>query len=1676
MKFDAFISYSHALDGRLAPALQRGLHRFTKPWYRLRALRVFRDETTLAVTPALWPIIRRSLDESGCLILMASPEAARSEWVRGEIDYWINTTSPKPLLIVWTDGELSWPPGATNFDWNVTTALPRTLRNYFTKGPPLYLDLRWAREEEQLSLKHPRFLQAVARLASGITGRELQDLLGQEVREHKKTRRTVALTLCVLTVALIAAMAGLIFAVIKERRARESLYFASIPATNEALRQGDTVEALRLLTNAPPEYRGWEWSFLQRRVGFAPLRLRHSQVAILDTGPLRGLGLRDIADKMFEGAPLPDNSTSGGIVAAPHYGGRGGDTIVLQTAKDRIALAVYQAAAYGNFGQFWLSPDGTCLLMLTNAVREQTISGDDVVSPPSSVSTADDYDRAILHVLPVAATFDTSRLGDRTKPSNHPPIAETPLDEVAELFKELDSALSTETPKPTETPKSTETTAPTKDTPEPTDATEAAETAETAETAEAAEESEDEQKKIQPSSISFEDYHGRLVTIGAGGAQFFAGLPDVTRVGRVRLELQDRSTTEQLFVKAKKDIVTNESLLNTVALLLTTDEREAAQKWWALNPNRIVLACDWSDPALSVLTVNSDTARAEITSLRNPDQTRGFDLPDTKDRWQTILENGADAYNAGAAFSRDRRKILICPFEKDQTAILDRTTLKPLSILKSDLMSANRHEKSCASDWGFSPFGNLAYLVLHENMSDSYDAAICRTDTGDEVVWNPGGRVSAVNWDSTEQLFAIHDSLTDFVTTRKGITGSVVGTAKMPRKLGAELIQEPVQSNDRVLIGRTLFRREDLRAILTLPQDLALGADWSWALFLVPAQAPTADDWPKIQLVDRISDPLAAPITVADKVQALQMTFLNQERPTGLRAWLGYDSESVRLSKETQNTVLGSFEYRVARLLAKLQWPSKHEEFLTSEVNGIRQRSAGLLDEAKALLAERPSSADARFGVAACSAMKGGDAVDASKRLVEDVHSEQSADPVVNPRWNQLAGILALEGHPAKVNLYQHWRDRVEALTAVKTDDGRVPNLLQQFKPGDAPFFDGHQVFKGLAAALEWQMGNKDCAAGWLAAIELYHESFPSWISESVVAGRLPDDPPFWFSCFPEKTRQALASALLHVPSKTERGRAILTMAQAYITAHQPTVAKVALRLCLYSPLPFVEKLDAFKMLSAASPWDAKPDAEDLKKTIEQNGDGDLPLEMRVTFFGRLAGGSGEEDGKVYAEKALSAFDGKTDASQGADALMGLVCARSRMGDQVGARHAFAELMRQEPALAEGDGLERRAWTFEELRLLRRYLGEWLNHTPPPSSLSAANLILRKARSSLLLGDDDAAVIAFRKALDAGATPDDAFWTNILPAALRSGDGTVRLAVVERALALRSTDPLAHACAALARMTAGKTTAALKALQVASRMDERFRSVGQWQTWMSKNDISRNEFKLAIKSLLDARPIEMITDSHTLLNRATDLLKKAGEKPSDRITATDQALPFLEKALQLSPDWEYVKLGETKIFRARAEAFATLGRLPEALAAYRHLLNGNHQEPADVFEAVNVAIRLGDKGAAQSYLDASQRRFRRSSAFARMEGWILLKLGNYRSAVIAFQRSLILEGGLAGDDLLVGLVTSRWLAGDKKGALSEPGLTSGFKVKWLNNENIKGLDHAKPELDQLSTALAEMKF
>jgi WD40 repeat protein len=93
-----FISYSHK-DDRLGRAIQSGLRRFARPWYRKTVIRTFRDETDLGVNPSLWGEIETALRNSSFFVLLASPNAATSKWVDREVEYWLAHKGYSTLLI-----------------------------------------------------------------------------------------------------------------------------------------------------------------------------------------------------------------------------------------------------------------------------------------------------------------------------------------------------------------------------------------------------------------------------------------------------------------------------------------------------------------------------------------------------------------------------------------------------------------------------------------------------------------------------------------------------------------------------------------------------------------------------------------------------------------------------------------------------------------------------------------------------------------------------------------------------------------------------------------------------------------------------------------------------------------------------------------------------------------------------------------------------------------------------------------------------------------------------------------------------------------------------------------------------------------------------------------------------------------------------------------------------------------------------------------------------------------------------------------------------------------------------------------------------------------------------------------------------------------------------------------
>src|ERR1051325_8902216 len=204
MLYDAFLSYSHAGDGKLALALQSGLQQFARPWNRLRAVRIFRDKTGLSVTPGLWSAIETALGESKYFVLLASPRAAQSVWVQREVSHWLTRQAASRMLLVLTDGEIVWNADGKDFDWGITTALTSAMRGKFTEEP-LWVDMRWAKTSEQLSLRNPLFRDVVADLSAALRGIPKDDLIGEDLRQHRRAiflRRGAIAGLATLAAAL----------------------------------------------------------------------------------------------------------------------------------------------------------------------------------------------------------------------------------------------------------------------------------------------------------------------------------------------------------------------------------------------------------------------------------------------------------------------------------------------------------------------------------------------------------------------------------------------------------------------------------------------------------------------------------------------------------------------------------------------------------------------------------------------------------------------------------------------------------------------------------------------------------------------------------------------------------------------------------------------------------------------------------------------------------------------------------------------------------------------------------------------------------------------------------------------------------------------------------------------------------------------------------------------------------------------------------------------------------------------------------------------------------------------------------------------------------------------------------------------------------------------------------
>jgi hypothetical protein len=217
--YSAFISYSHALDGKLAPALQVGMERFGRRLFFGRALRIFRDNANLAASSDLWSAIIEAMESSEWFILLASPEAAASVWVEREVDWWLDNRGSSHMLIGLTSGNFS----RGELSDPATCALPHRLR--ITKMPePRWVDLRHLRSVENTD---PVFQAAIAELAAPLHGVSKDDLVGEHVRQGKVRRRWIGSAITGLIFLTVVSVLAALTATEQRSRAEEQTTLAN---------------------------------------------------------------------------------------------------------------------------------------------------------------------------------------------------------------------------------------------------------------------------------------------------------------------------------------------------------------------------------------------------------------------------------------------------------------------------------------------------------------------------------------------------------------------------------------------------------------------------------------------------------------------------------------------------------------------------------------------------------------------------------------------------------------------------------------------------------------------------------------------------------------------------------------------------------------------------------------------------------------------------------------------------------------------------------------------------------------------------------------------------------------------------------------------------------------------------------------------------------------------------------------------------------------------------------------------------------------------------------------------------------------------------------------------------------------------------------------------------------
>jgi len=259
-KYKAFISYSHS-DDRWAKWLHRRLESYSLPKAAVgkganadqspRRLRpIFRDREELAAADDLGQKIELALSQSENLIVICSPEAAKSHWVNEEILFFKRHNNSAKIFSIIVDGE----PYASNIKGReAEEAFPLALRFQLdddgklsnTPAEPLAADLRDHADGKRLGL---------LKLISGLLGVGLDDIVQRDMQKNRRRVMTVTSS-ALATILVMGTLTGFALNARQEAEQQRSIAQARTTSAEELIEF--MVTDLRVKLNAVGRLDGW---------------------------------------------------------------------------------------------------------------------------------------------------------------------------------------------------------------------------------------------------------------------------------------------------------------------------------------------------------------------------------------------------------------------------------------------------------------------------------------------------------------------------------------------------------------------------------------------------------------------------------------------------------------------------------------------------------------------------------------------------------------------------------------------------------------------------------------------------------------------------------------------------------------------------------------------------------------------------------------------------------------------------------------------------------------------------------------------------------------------------------------------------------------------------------------------------------------------------------------------------------------------------------------------------------------------------------------------------------------------------------------------------------------------------------------------------------------------------